>query len=143
MSIVKRSAVSLGAALAVALGTFVATPDASQAAAPPITKFYAHEMGGRHIQETTVVSGPPNNGVQFVVKSRLGRQLFFALKYRNARAGVRWWKHWSDGWIARKGKVLVIPQGAPNVYQGLAGKPYRKAWARFAARRVDGRIVRI
>lgn len=78
---------------------------------------------------------PSNSGVTCRVK-RHGE--FYVLRYKNPKRGIRYLRNWvmSDhDFIAQEGKILVVPAGP--------GEWYKRASARYAAKRLHGHVVRL
>lgn len=124
-----RLVVSISAALAV---IFVATPPAGAAPAVVVSTAKKMKCGSRADES---LAGPANRGVECRV---VGRGKFYVLRYNDPARGIRYLRNWvmgEDQFIARKGRLLIVPAGP--------GDWYDLAQARYAARRLDGRVVRL
>lgn len=124
----KKIVITLVASLALVMGT---TGPVEAMGPPKVTVTYAKQMNCKP-RTWMVTSGPANSGVACKVDG----YEFWILKYNNPTKAVKWWKAWIDkGYFVRKGRVLVIPGADEN-------KPFLLKKARYAAKRIDGRVVK-
>lgn len=132
--------------LAAGLAVVPFAPASADEPAPPITKAYAKQMKCRYPEATSVAGGGPNRGVDCRVIVASGRQDFWVLKYKDFARGLDYWRQWTEqydvqhdpGYIARKGKILIIPTGGGS---GEDDDNYSLKWATYAAKKLGGSVV--
>lgn len=124
----------VAAVLTALLGSIlvVASPTPARAGddVPAVVEEAADDLRCR-LRRAMSYAGPENEGLDCRVKRRGD---FSVRKYDNPRRAVRWWRHyWLDGspdaYFVRRGALFIIPED------------YDGARARWAARRVDGRVL--
>lgn len=108
--------------------------------APRITKKVARKIGCTKLYNTAWGIGPKNKGVWcWVNHKRKGTQAYAVVRYKKPKKAAKFWRTsaGTSGYLARKGKVFILPNG----YDGIRDQFSRK-WARHAAKRTNGRVIR-
>lgn len=86
-------------------------------------------------RQPNMMAGPTNEGITCRVE---GVGEFYVLRYDSARRGRRFWRDWFNGQndycLANRGRIFAIPAGPGDWYKCSAAK--------YAARKIDGHLLR-
>lgn len=102
------------------------------AAPPAITVKAAKQLRCTITDRDASYVGPTNSGVECV----RGGVRFTVLQYKNPKRAMKYWRNWTDGYLARDGKLFVIV-GKTRA----TGDHHSLEDAQYAAKRIGGRVV--
>lgn len=126
---------TLIAAAAAAAITLTPTPAAAAPWPQPVVDA-ADNMACTHRVSAAAPEG--GTGLSCRATNHAGdRQRMLVLRYADAQLGVDFWRWFIDdgGYFARRGHLVIVPMGTKTT------PAYTRRWARWAAARVDGKVV--
>lgn len=132
--------------LALLLGLMLfAAAHAESATAKPVPKQVSVAAERLHCTRATAghetMSGLRNNGVACMAHRPNGERFWvWVMRYDDGRGGLAFWR-WlidgdADGWVARRGHIIVVQGGGPGEVPA-----YSKRLTRWAAVRVGARLL--